>query len=435
MGSNITYRKTARPWLILVACCIMQAIGFYVPSMMVSIFINPLMDYGLASGRAPLLAYYTVQLLFSIPVLLFAGALLKKIGAAPMVVAGALLCGLSWAAFAMMPSLPMYYVTAALNSLYPLCSLYIIPVLIKNWFYKGTGLWTSVALAFSGVGSFILSPFITGIVAASGWQSAALGMGLFMAIALSLVGILFVRHDPISMGLLPYGATQEDVEAMLAKEEELEHEKEEGVPLNLPGVEWRKAVKTPAFFAVALSMLIIGFMSSFNTNVNTLVQSAGYGAVIAGFAMSAAAVGQIIGKPIAGAITDKFGAGAGNAAGFGTTAIGLVIYMAALYIHSDVLMYAAAFITGAGVTVTLNMPALITQDAFGLKGYDTLYSIDSSLRALGLAIFNPIAGMLVDINGSYLIPLIVWCAFSVILCPLAIKAIKMGHKLWKKEGK
>ena len=180
-------------------------------------------------------------------------------------------------------------------------------------------------------------------------------------------------------------------------------------------------------------MLLIGVLSAFNTNVNTLVQSANYGAVVAGFTMSAAAVGQIIGKPIAGAIKDKFGAGAGNAFGFGVTAIGLVLYVAALYIHQDMLIYAAGFVTGTGITSTLNMPALITDDAFGLKDYETLYSIDSSLRALGLAITNPIMGTILDTTGTYLSGLFIWIGAAILVIPMAFIGVRMGHKLWKDE--
>lgn len=430
MGEGtVQFRKSARPWVILVCCCIMQALGFYVPSMMVSVFITPLITFGLSETAAPLLSYYTVQLLFSIPVLLFGGALLKKIGASWMVLVGAVLCGGSWIAFGLAPSMPMFYVTAALNSLYPLCSLFMIPVLINNWFYKNKGLWTSLALAFSGVGSFVLSPIITDIIINSGWQTASISMGALLAIVLGLIGVLVVRLSPIPLGILPQGATQEDVEAMLAKDTEAD----KIGSLDRPGLEWKKAVKTPAFFVLVITMLLIGVLSAFNTNVNTIVQSAGYGAVVAGFTMSAAAVGQIIGKPIAGAIKDRFGAGAGNAFGFGLSAVGLLIYIAALYIHHDLLIYAAGFVTGTGITVTLNMPALITDDAFGLKDFDTLYSISSSLRALGLAITNPIMGTILDTTGTYLSGLIIWVIAAVLVIPAAFIAINMGHKLWKNE--
>ena len=427
--ANIQFKKSARPWIILICCCIMQALGFFIPSMMVSVFVKPLMAFGLSDTAAPLLSYYTVQLLFSIPVLLLGGSLLKKIGASWMVVIGAVCCGGSWIAFGLAPSMPMFYVTAALNSLYPLCSLFMIPVLINNWFYKNKGLWTSLALAFSGVGSFILSPFITDVIINSGWQTAAIGMGALLVIALGLIGIFVIRLSPIPLGILPQGATQEDVEEMLAKEAERDNTK----MLDLPGVEWKKAIKSPAFVFIAITMLLIGVLSAFNTNVNTLVQSANYGAVVAGFTMSAAAVGQIIGKPIAGAIKDRFGAGAGNAFGFGVTAIGLVLYVAALYIHQDMLIYAAGFVTGTGITSTLNMPALITDDAFGLKDYETLYSIDSSLRALGLAITNPIMGTILDTTGTYLSGLFIWIAAAILVIPMAFIGVRMGHKLWKND--
>ena len=407
----------------------MQAIGFYIPSMMVSTFVTPLIEWGLSDTAAPLLSYYTVQLLFSIPVLLFGGALLKKIGASWMVLAGAVLCGGSWVAFGLMPSMPMYYVTAALNSLYPLCSLFMIPVLIKNWFFKNKGLWTSVALAFSGVGSFILSPVITDIIITSGWQTAAISMGAICAIVLGIIGVTVIRLSPIPLGILPQGATQEDVEKMISAESE---DAQDAV-VERPGVQWKRALKTPAFAMIVITMLLIGVLSAFNTNVNTIVQSAGYGAVVAGFTMSAAAVGQIIGKPISGFITDKLGAGAGNAFGFGLSAVGLLLYVAALYVHTDILVYAAGFVTGAGITVTLNMPALITDDAFGLRDYETLYSISSSLRALGLAITNPIVGTILDTSGSYLTGLLIWFFAAILVIPAAFIAIRFGHKLWKKQ--
>lgn len=426
MNEPQVFRKSSRPWIILICCCIMQAIGFYVPSMMVSTFITPLITFGLSDTAAPLLSYYTVQLLFSIPVLLFGGALLKRIGASWMVLAGAVLCGGSWIAFGLMPSMPMYYVTAALNSLYPLCSLFMIPVLINNWFFKNKGLWTSIALAFSGVGSFILSPVITDIIINSGWQTAAITMGALLAIVLGLIGVLVIRLSPIPLGILPYGATQDDVEAILAQSQESSEEE-----VNRPGVAWKRAVKSPAFVMVAITMLLIGVLSAFNTNVNTIVQSAGYGAVVAGFTMSAAAVGQIIGKPIAGFIKDKLGAGAGNAFGFGIAAVGFCLYIASLYVHSELLVYAAGFIAGGGVTVTLSMPALITDDAFGLKDYETLYSISSSLRALGLAITNPIVGTLLDSSGEYLAGLVIWLVAAILVIPAAFVAIRLGHRLWK----
>lgn len=429
MNESVKFRKSSRPWVVLVCCCIMQGLGFFVPSMMVTIFVTPLIQFGLSDTAAPLLSYFTVQLLFSIPVLLFGGALLKRIGARWMVFAGAVLCGGGWIAFGLAPSMPMFYVTAALNSLYPLCSLFMIPVLINNWFYKNKGLWTSVALAFSGVASFILSPVITDIIITSGWQTASISMGVALAGVLGIIALTVIRLSPIPLGILPQGATQEDVERMLAEKKD-----QKASMLKKPGVAWKKAVKSPAFYVVAIAMLLIGVLSAFNTNVNTLVQSAGYGAVVAGFTMSAAAVGQIIGKPISGAIKDKFGAGAGNAFGFGLAAVGLVLYIASLYVHTELLVYAAGFVTGTGITVTLNMPALITDDAFGLKDYETLYSINSSLRALGLAITNPIVGTILDTSGTYLTGLLIWVAAALLVIPMAIVGIRMGHKLWNSKG-
>lgn len=429
LNNNMVFKKSFRPWIVLICCCIMQALGFFIPSMMVSTFITPLITWGLSETATPLLSYYTVQLLFSIPVLLFGGALLNKVGAKWMVLIGALCCGLSWVAFGLWPSMEMYYVTAALNSLYPLCSLFIIPVLINNWFFKNKGFWTSLALAFSGVGSFIMSPLITDIIINSGWQTAAISMGAILAIVLGLIGLCFIRLSPIPLGILPQGATQEDVQSILIKDAEKENEEK----LDLPGVEWRKAIKSKAFIMLAITMLLIGIMSAFNTNVNTIVQSAGYGAVVAGFTMSAAAVGQIIGKPISGWIKDRWGAGAGNAFGFGLGALGMIIYMLALMIHMDMLCYVAGFVSGTGITVTLNMPALLTDDTFGLKDYDTIYSISSSLRALGLAMTNPIMGMFLDTTGSYMGGLIIWCIVSVLLVPAGFIAVKMGHKMWKHE--
>lgn len=426
MSEKVIYKKSMRPWLILIFCCLMQAFGFYTSSMMVSIFVTPLMTE-FDCGLTPLQSYFTVQLLLSIPVLLLSGTVLKKIGAPVMVTLGAVCVGGSWMLLSFMPSLPMYYVVAALNAVYPWTCLYIIPVLINNWFYKNRALWISVAMAFSGVGSFFLSPFITGIVTSSGWNSAALLIGAVTLIVIGVAGIFVVRNSPIPMGLLPQGATQEDVEAMLAEEASKADE-----DLDLPGIEWKAAIKTPAFAMVFFAMLLIGVLSAFNTNVNPLVQNAGYGAAVAGFTMSAAAVGQIIGKPVAGFITDKWGAGWGNAFGFGLFAVGACLYLAALHITSVPLIYAAGFIAGCGVTVTLNMPALVTTDAFGLKDYAILYSIMASTRALGLALTNPVVASVVDGTGSYDGGLVIWIVAAILIIPVTFKGISMGKKLWNK---
>lgn len=420
------FRKSNRCWVVLIGCCLMAAAGFAIPITGWTVLMTPIInDIGINYTQA---SSYMMCVTFASIIGLIAAPKLIHFGAGKVVVISGAISACGFFLIAAFPSAQTIMVGGVLVGLsYMLTSLYTAPVIIKNWFAKNQGTFTAIALAFIGVGGMIISPVTTALIGSFGWQIAMVILGITAIVIELVAGIFMVRLSPIPMGILPYGATEEDIDRLLTTG------KMEEDPDKLPGITFGASFKTPVAWLMLVVFLGLGAMATVVTNVNPMSQKFGFDPAAAAIALSLCSLGNITGKLVMGWATDKRGAQFGCLVASIMAVVGFLGFILAVTsVRNDMLLYASAFVFGNGCCMATMMPPLVTMDAFGPKDYDRAYGFFSAIRGFMAAIMTMLVGMMVDATGNYIAVLVFWIIACVVLVPFAYAGIRAGQKRWKK---
>ncbi len=117
--------------------------------------------------------------------------------------------------------------------------------LAARWFTERRGLVQGLLGAGTSAGQLIFLPVMTWLVVAYGWREATLVLGI-AAFAFLPIILLFMRDNPSDVGLLPYGATEE--QPTFARP-----------PL---GFVLKRVVRVPDFWLLAGSFFVCGATSN-----------------------------------------------------------------------------------------------------------------------------------------------------------------------------
>jgi MFS family permease len=78
-------------------------------------------------------------------------------------------------------------------------------LLLPGWFVRQRGLAMGVAFSGVGVGSFLLLPWLQGLIGAAGWRQACWTLAVLVAVLLVPLNALLPRRRPEELGLRPDG--------------------------------------------------------------------------------------------------------------------------------------------------------------------------------------------------------------------------------------
>lgn len=426
--TQVKFRKSNRCWIVLAGCCLMAAVGFSIPITCWTVCMTPIIkSIGIGYTQA---AMYMTAVTFASIIGLVAAPKLIQYGAGKLVAISGAISACGFFLIAAAPS-PTTIVAAGVivGLTYMLTSLYTAPVVIKNWFAVKQGAFTAIALAFIGVGGMILSPLTTSLISSFGWQTTMIILGIASIVIQVIVGAFMIRLSPIPMGILPYGATEEDVERILSTG------KMEEDSSKVPGLKFGESFKTPVAWIMLVVFLGLGAMATVTTNVNPMIQKFGFTAAAAGIALSAGSLGNITGKLVMGWATDKHGAQFGCLVAAIMAIAGFVGYILSFtVVQSESFLFVSAFICGNGCCMATMMPPLVGMDAFGPKDYDRIYGFFSAIRGFMAALMSMMVGAMVDASGTYMSTLVFWIVACLVLVPFAYIGIKVGQKYWKKQS-
>ena len=85
-------------------------------------------------------------------------------------------------------------------------AIFMVPLMaaVSGWFHRRLGLGTGVLWAAGGIGPALMSPVLINLVESLGWQSTFIYIGLVAGGFLLLLSLVF-RSKPSDMGITPYG--------------------------------------------------------------------------------------------------------------------------------------------------------------------------------------------------------------------------------------
>lgn len=366
-------------FVIVACCCLIMGIDVGLVFSCAGIFYDPVSKaLGVPIGEFGL--YMSISYVASTLMLPLAGRMIERYGSRRLLTLNSLILGLTVCSMGLFSSVWGFYAAGVVMGVTLAFLLYLsFPILVNAWFRTKVGLMIGICSAASGIGGMLFNPMGGAIISSYGWRGAYLTFGgMILLIVTPLIGLL-LRDRPEEKGLQPYGYTAEDAVGAKASRTE--------------GMEYSKAVRTSAFYAVLLFAFIMMGVSTLNLFIPKYISNAGFSEVEASLAAAAVMAGVTGGKLLLGAINDRnclYGVLTCTLFGVG----GIVLLLTggtALWV-----LLAGCFLFGweyAGVTV---QTAMLTGHAFGKKHYTRIYALISIALAAGGALASGGWGLLAD---------------------------------------
>ena len=250
-GNDTTPRRKSRyyGWRVLTAGTAISAIGS-VHSPVVSVFFLPL-QRELQIGRAALSFLFSLARIEGGIEGPLVGWLIDKQGPRIPVVIGILLSGLGMLALSRVDTtlefVVVYTVLVALG--FQMGYLQVMHAVANIWFIRYRTRAMSVLSSSVRLGPAVFTPMLGVIVDWWDWRTGAWLVGLFV-LATALPLTYFIKRSPESMGLLPDGASPEDLEDSTGGQSS------GTINETLVDFEFKEAMRTPAWWIIALTTTV-----------------------------------------------------------------------------------------------------------------------------------------------------------------------------------
>jgi OFA family oxalate/formate antiporter-like MFS transporter len=268
----------------------------------------------------------------------------------------------------------------------------VIPTMIlSRFFVRKRGLavgWSSVGVS---VGQALLIPIVSILIQEYGWRMAIRELGLVVIAVTSVIGYMFLREDPESMGLYVDGQAPALSWAILDQNSTIHS-----------SIDWEPgdAMKTRSFRLIILSYFFaVGGIISILTFVVPHMIRGGIDPIQASGAFSVIGIMSAVGSFLFGVVSDRLG----RRVTIITTTAGMALsfFIASILPPNLTLLYAWAVLYGITYGGAPEQYAAIVTDYFGRRNSTTLFGFLTLGGGIGGGLFPLIGGWLVDVTGTY----------------------------------
>ncbi len=320
------------------------------------------------------------------------GRIADRRGPRSSFVPGALLAGLLLIALSRVWDLPSLYVLYALFTFsFAGISLIPISVILSNWFVRKRG--RAIGFAYTGVGfgTLLLTPVVGLLITELGWRVAYIVSGLTVLVVLTPVA-LWLTNRPEDIGLTPDG---------LPPDEPSVAEDETHLPVAAAGLRLGEAVRTPAFWLVALTWLLTMMpLSAINLHQVPFLTDTGLSTELAAIAAGFVGGLSILGRIGCGVLSEKFPIQRIYAVCYLLMTLGIASLWATASVGPWCLIPYVVFF-GIAVGGCFALTALLVGDLFGVRALGEIFGMLGLAGTTGGALGGTGAGMLFDAFGSY----------------------------------
>ena len=321
------------------------------------------------------------------------GWALDRYGPRIIILVMGIFTGLSLLLTSQTNSLWQLFITYSLLLAVGTSSLYVVIMsTVSRWFDKKRGLALGIASSGNGLGTLVMAPFATFLIARFDWYRTYLILGLIAwGIVLPLSRLL--RRDPYEIGALPDGAKAEPTD------KDLPQPRAEENNLQPTDLSLRQALRTRSFWLIIFSWLL--YASSLFlvlTHLVPHVTDIGFSAAEGATVLSLVGGTSIVGRVLLGTISDRIGR---KATGIICALVqaGAIAWLA--WSQQLWMLYLFALIYGLVYGgMTPSMAALIS-DTFGLRKIGAILGVLDVGFGLGAAIGPVVGGLIFDVSKSY----------------------------------
>src|SRR5436190_12840666 len=373
-------------WFVVAAAFAVTFVGFGC-AYTFSAFIEPLQrDFGASRGSVSLVFSLAGFLYFGLGIV--SGPLADRYGSRRLALAGMLLIGLGLAAASAARNLIEVYAAYGLGVGLGVGFAYVPAVgAVQRWFVRRRGFASGLAVSGIGVGTLVMPPLASLLIATLGWRGAYLALG---AIAAAIGGglALLLENDPRNRGLGPDGdPPQPDAQTTQP-----------------PGASVSEAVRSRRFISLYAACLICSF-GVFVPFVHLVPYAGDHGVApsSAVLLLGVIGVGSTAGRFFLGGLADRMGRQLSLLLMF----IGMALALAMWAISTTVWpLVVFAFVYGVFYGGWVAVLPAVVMDYFGGRNVSGLIGILYTSVAFGTLIGPSAAGFAFDFSHSYTLPIL-----------------------------
>lgn len=336
------------------------------------------------------------------------GYLIDRLGSRILLIAGIILVGIGFILLSRINAIWGLYLSVAVIAVgMGATSGPVAYTAIAHWFVKKRGRATAL-VTLGGGASGVMVMVLAALIAAFGWRSALLTVG----IAQIVIGVplaLLVRQQPEDMGLLPDGEPLSEAVAAPAPgtdsaEDETAVERarvtEETASIHRQGLTMTQALRNRTFWLLGISMALIslGSMGIVVHQVAYLKKSVGFSSEAAAQIATAMTVLSLFGRLGFGYFADFVDKKKLLAAAYALMALG-ILAIATIQTQWQVIFYLALFSPGWGASIAVR--PVLQAELFGLRAFAGIQGLMFTISSIG-SVSGPIfVGAMYDVVGDY----------------------------------
>jgi MFS family permease len=387
-------------WFVVAAAFAVTFVGFGC-AYTFSAFLDSLQrDFGASRGSVSLVFSLAGFLYFSLGII--SGPLADRYGSRRLALAGMLLVGLGLAAASTARGLIEVYAAYGLGVGLGVGCAYVPAVgAVQRWFVRRRGFASGLAVSGIGVGTLVMPPLATFLIATLGWRGAYLTLGALAAIVGGGMALL-LENDPRDRGLNPDGAP-------------LQHSAR---PARAEGASVREAVRSRRFISLYAACLICSF-GLFVPFVHLVPYAGDHGvpATSAVLLLGIIGIGSTAGRFFLGGLADRIGRQSALLLLFAGMAMTLAIWtISTTFWPLAAFAFVYGMIYGAWVAV---LPAVV-MDYFGGRNVSGIIGILYTSVAFGTLIGPSAAGFAFDLTHDYTLPILSGVAANIIAAIIVV---------------
>ena len=348
----------------------------------------------------------------------FLGYAFDRVGARKVIVTSLVVVGLATAALGLTFNfifllLVFGFVTSISNSGAALAR----GALLARWFVRKRATVVSVGAVGTSAGSLLLVPFAMFLLQATGgnWRITWAALGLIILFLAGPVGLLFIRADPSTVGLKPYGEHDPSEDAAA------DRSRHRRGPLEVDA--WSESFRSPPIWQMSGAFFVCGFTTlimsvHFVPYAIDIGVSPGLAATIFGVMMGL----NVLGGLGSGILADRFGRKNLLAAAYFIRGCG---YIALLLAPSTLGLWLFAGFAGMSWIATVSLTNTLTADVYGLRALGTISGITFLCHQIGGLAGVLLGGFFYDLTGAYTLP---FAIVGAMLFPAALSAFTINER-------
>ena len=265
---------------------------------------------------------------------------------------------------------------------------------VSRWFFQKRGLMTGIVVSGIGLGIIAFPLIVNKLLTVYSWRVSFIILGV-LALVVVVVLAFFMKRDPQSVGLLPYGAEKSSPGNTLPGEE---------------GLSLRAAMHTSRFWMICATYVIQGFaVMSIMTHIAPHAITLGIEPGSAASIISFVGIGSIVGRIVMSGTSDRISVKTSMAVNFVVLLLALLWLLKADQVW---MLYLFGGLFGFGYGGTVGLQAVLAAEMFGLASMGSLLGMLTFSVSIGGTVGPAVTGYIFDVTGSYQIAFII---FSVLM--------------------